>query len=104
MKNPTLFIRKIWQQDNHVFSIEWNDGVIQNFRLCDLQRECPCAACVDEGTGKRIKDPKSVPEDLKAISICNVGRYGLRIRFTSGCSMGIYHIDKLREGGQCIIN
>lgn len=95
MRSP-LFIRQIWQKDNHAFAIKWNDGSVQDFKLCDLQRNCPCAHCVDEATGKRVSDPKKVIEDVKAISIRNVGRYGIRIQFTSGCSMGIFSFDRLR--------
>lgn len=99
--NTYLFVRKIWQKDNHVFSIEWNDGAIQDFRLSDLQRKCPCARCVDETTGKQLLDPATVPDDVRAIAIRSVGRYGLRIHFASGCSMGIYCFDQLR-GQPCI--
>lgn len=96
MRNTYLFVRKIWQKDNHVFSIEWSDGAIQDFRLSDLQRKCPCAGCRDETTGKQLLDPRTVPDDVRAIAIRSVGRYGLRIQFTSGCSMGIYCFDQIR--------
>lgn len=92
-----LFVRQIWQKDNYIFSVQWNDGVVQDFRLCDLQRNCPCAHCQDEMTGKRLVDPKTVSHDVKAIVIRSVGRYGLRIQFTSGCSTGIYSFDRLRK-------
>lgn len=95
--NNCLFVRKIWQKDNHTFSIQWNDGVIQDFRLCDLQRSCPCAHCSDEITGKPLLDSKIIPDDVKAVFIRSIGRYGLRIQFTSGCSTGIYSFDRLRK-------
>lgn len=91
-----LFIRKIWQKDNFTFSIVWNDGTAQDFRLCDLQRNCSCAHCTDELTGKRILEPQNIPQDVRAIAIRSVGRYGLRIQFTSGCSSGIYCFDQLK--------
>ncbi len=92
-----LFVRRIWQKDNYTFSIQWNDELVQDFRLCDLQRNCPCAQCHDEMSGQLLKDPSKVPQDLKAIVIRSMGRYGLRIQFTSGCSMGIYPFDRLRK-------
>ena len=95
--NIPLFVRQIWQKDNYTFSIQWNDELIQEFRLCDLQRNCPCAHCTDEVTGKRLVDPTMISENVKAIVIRNVGRYGLRIQFTSGCSTGIYSFDRLRQ-------
>ena len=96
MKSP-LFVRKIWQKDNYTFSIEWHDKEVQDFRLCDVQRNCPCAHCADEITGKRLVDPKMIPDDLKAVVIRSVGRYGLRIQFTSGFSTGIYSFERLRK-------
>lgn len=96
MRN-SLFVRQIWQKDNYTFSIQWNDGLTQDFLLCDLQRNCPCAHCTDEMTGKRLIDPKAIPNDVKAIVVRSVGRYGLRIQFTSGCSTGIYSFDRLRK-------
>jgi DUF971 family protein len=95
--NTPLFVRQIWQKDNYTFSIEWNDGHTQDFRLCDLQRNCPCAHCTDEMTGKRLVNPNNVPDHVKAIVIRSIGRYGLRIQYTSGCSMGIYSFDRLRK-------
>lgn len=92
----SLVVSEIWQKNNHTFSIKWNDGVSQEFRLSDLQRNCPCARCTDGETGKRL-NPQTISEDVRAVVIRNVGRYGLRIQFTSGCSTGIYSYDRLRK-------
>lgn len=92
-----LFVSQIWQKDNYTFSIKWDDGRVQDFRLCDLQRHCPCASCIDEVTGKRLLDPQMVSDDVRAIIIRSVGRYGLKVQFTSGCSHGIYSFDRLRQ-------
>jgi len=92
-----IFVSKIWQKDNFTFFIQWNDGIVQEFRLSDLQRECPCANCSDEISGKRLLDPRTVPDDVRAVVIRSVGRYGLRIQFNSGCSTGIYSFDRLRK-------
>jgi DUF971 family protein len=97
MKNKPVFIRQIQQKDNHTFSIIWSDGQEQQFRLCVLQRSCPCAQCCDEQTGERVIHPESVKEDVRAFNIQSVGRYALKIKFTSGCSAGIYTFDYLRS-------
>jgi len=94
MKTP-LFVRKIAQKDHQTFFIEWNDGVYQEFHLSDLQRRCPCAHCVDARSLDCLWDSKSVSDDVRAIAIRSVGRYALRIQFTSGCSKGIYRFDML---------
>jgi ATP-binding protein involved in chromosome partitioning len=92
-----VFVRKIYQNDNCVFTIEWNDGKISRYRLSELQKRCNCARCVDEKTGKRLVDPSQVPDDLVAKKIFNVGRYALKIDYASGCSRGIYPFSFLRE-------
>lgn len=91
-----IFVNKINQKDNFTFTIEWSDGITQDYRLSELQKKCPCAGCVDETTGKRVCDPALVPDDLRAKRIMSVGRYALRIQFVSGCSHGIYSFDFLR--------
>lgn len=91
-----MTIQKIEQVDNYHFLIQWADGSTQTFRLSDLQRNCPCAQCMDEMTGKPLLDPTTVPDEVKALSIRSVGRYGLKIEFSSGCSMGIFSFDRLK--------
>jgi len=88
-------IRKIYQKNNHEFTIEWNDGFHADYRLSDIQRQCPCANCVDETTGKRFPHGSHTNHDVRAVKIMNVGRYALKIQFTSGCSSGIYGLDFL---------
>lgn len=89
-------LKTINQIDNHTFAIEWSDGVVMQYRLSELQKKCPCANCVDENTGKRLLNEALLKEDVRAISISSVGRYALRIQFTSGCTQGIFSFDTLR--------
>lgn len=90
-------IQKIYQVDNHSFAIEWMDGAVNHYHLSDLQNKCPCANCVDEKSGHRILEPKGLNPDLRALNIENVGRYALRIQFSTGCSHGIFGFDMLRN-------
>jgi DUF971 family protein len=84
------------QKDDFTFSIQWTDGMLSDYRLSDLQKRCPCASCIDEYTGNRVLDVSSVEETVRAKRINSVGRYALRVEFTSGCSTGIYGFDLLR--------
>lgn len=84
------FIKKIYQKNNSVFTIEWIDGKISDFQLSELQKNCTCARCVDEKTGQRLVDASLIVPNLTAKRIYNVGRYALKIEFASGCSRGIY--------------
>lgn len=96
--NPTpVYIKKIIQKDNYTFTIEWNDGISNDYRLSLLQKNCPCANCTDEITGKRMSAVTTVLDDVRAVRINSVGRYAMRIQFTFGCSAGIYSYDMLRE-------
>jgi DUF971 family protein len=97
MNSRPVLVKKIRQKDNHTFTIEWSDGVAADYRLNDLQRMCPCAHCVDEMTGKRLLNANSVRDDVRASRVINVGRYALRVQFTSGCSTGIYSFTMLRQ-------
>jgi DUF971 family protein len=92
-----ISINDIKQIDNHHFQIVWNDGTTGLYRLSDLQKNCPCAGCVDEFTGQRIAPSQSVDENVRAINIQSVGRYALKIKFTSGCSTGIYSYQTLKS-------
>ncbi len=98
-----VLVKSIEQKDNHTFSICWSDGVCQDFLLSTLQKHCPCAACVDEATGERLIDPKNIDEKVKAVRLRSVGRYALKITFTSGCSTGIYDFDYLRKLGEVYV-
>ncbi len=96
-----IAIRQIKQIDNHHFQIEWNDGVMSTYHLEKLQKNCPCAGCVDETTNIRRAAATAtqplVSEEVRAKSINSVGRYALKVQFTSGCSAGIYDFAMLRK-------
>jgi ATP-binding protein involved in chromosome partitioning len=93
-QGPFKELKKI---DDQVFKIIWSDGTEQKLRMSDLQKNCPCAKCVEEYSGKRIIDPQSIDLNVGAYEIRAVGRYGLRVQFTKGCSTGIYSFDMLRK-------
>ncbi len=88
---------KVFQKDPNTMSIIWSDGSSQDFRYSELQRMCPCAGCVDENTGERVLDPATVDENVGAKSVTAVGRYAIKIQFTSGCSTGLYEFEMLRS-------
>lgn len=75
--------------------ITWRDRSKSTFRAVDLRRECPCASCVDELTGRKILDPATVPEDIAIVDADIVGRYAFRFTFSDGHSTGLYTFDFL---------
>ncbi len=77
--------------------IAWPGGpevTIPAVRLRDL---CPCAECVEEGTGRKILDPTSIPSDIRPAAIAPVGNYAVQITWSDGHSTGIYSWRALRE-------
>lgn len=97
MKQPPVLIKKIYQKNNETFAIEWSDEIASDYRLSDLQKNCPCAQCYDPVKGVRICNEANLDVNVRAVKLMNVGRYALRIQFTSGCSKGIYSFAMLRQ-------
>jgi len=96
--------KAIRRRDNRI-ELDW-DGVgpgghIARFGMRALRLACPCAACVDEMSGKPILDPAMVPEDVQADAIELVGAYGIRVRWSDGHATGIYTFRGLREACPC---
>jgi DUF971 family protein len=78
------------------FEIAWPGGrvaIVPGFTLRDL---CPCAACIEEGTGKKILDPSTIPLDIRAERIDPVGSYAIQVHWSDGHDTGLYTWDLLR--------
>lgn len=97
MIHPPVLMKSIYQKDNYTFTVHWSDDIVIDYRLDKLQQRCPCARCYDTTTGQRRVVESLVDPKVRAIKITNVGRYAIRIQFTSGCSTGIYNYSLLRE-------
>ncbi len=70
--------------------IRWSSGETTRFSAQRLRGLCPCARCVNELTGVRMHDPKSVPAQLQQTGARLVGNYGLAVAFSDGHDTGIY--------------
>ena len=90
-------IKEIWQKDSKTLGIIWTDGVESSYDVVVLRRKCPCAACVDEMTGKRLLSPSEVGDNVRPVTINSVGRYALNIEFNDGHKTGIYSFESLRK-------
>lgn len=89
------------RKDNGLL-IEWDQSGHQGwFPARELRLACPCAACVEEMTGRPLLDPARVAGDIQPSSIALVGAYGLRIQWSDGHGTGIYTFQMLLKNCPC---
>ena len=84
-----------------VLQITWAPGHIGRYPTKYLRCECACAGCVDERTGVRTLDPKTVAEDIDIVELEPVGNYAIRIRWSDGHDTGIYSWEHLARICPC---
>jgi ATP-binding protein involved in chromosome partitioning len=89
--------RVIVRSDPSRLSIEWLDGHTTSYTAAQLRAICPCARCVNELTGERMLDPRSVAADLTHRDVRLVGHYAISIAFADGHDTGIYSYPFLRD-------
>lgn len=97
MKDPRFVPVAIAALDRPEVNIRWKDGAETAVSARALRLLCPCASCVDEMTGRRILDPASVRDDVRAVAIEPVGRYAIQILWSDGHGTGIYDFKRLRD-------
>ena len=88
---------QIIEESDSEITIAWSDEKQNTYKAADLRRACPCAGCVNEWTGEKMLNPKSIPEDISFSSIAVVGRYALNFNFSDGHDTGIFSFKYLRE-------
>lgn len=82
-------------------TINWPDGHKSEHSAYQLRLSCPCAACIDEDTGQKLLDNKTIPLDIKISAVNPVGRYGLSVGFSDSHDTGIYIYERLRDLCEC---
>jgi DUF971 family protein len=82
-------------RNERVLRITWNESHVGDYDFHRLRSNCNCAGCVDENTGLRILDPRTIPADIAITDMQLVGNYALRIHWSDGHSTGLYTWDHL---------
>lgn len=92
---------EVKQADEKTLAIRWQDGHESRYLASELRKQCRCAACVDEWSGKMRFNPDEIPGDIHPLQIQGVGRYGIRINWSDGHNTGIYTFKYLRDICRC---
>ena len=79
--------------------ITWKDGAVSDLAARDLRLHCPCASCIEEGTGRKLLDPATVAKDILVLGVELVGRYALSFIWSDGHKTGIFAFPLLRRLG-----
>jgi DUF971 family protein len=77
-------------------AITWPGGRQVLIPAVALRDGCPCAGCVEEGTGRKLLDPSTIPADIRPQRIVPVGNYAVQIFWSDGHNTGIYTWPALR--------
>jgi DUF971 family protein len=79
--------------------LDWGAGKVATISAHRLRDACPCAGCVEEMTGRKLLDSRSIPADIRPLQITPVGNYAIQIHWSDGHSTGIYTWETLRRVG-----
>ncbi|OFX23342.1 MAG: hypothetical protein A2V77_00565 [Anaeromyxobacter sp. RBG_16_69_14] len=77
--------------------IVWSGGPRVAIPPVQLRDQCPCASCIEEGTGRKILDPAKIPADIRPLEVTGVGNYAVKIAWSDGHDTGIYTWETLRR-------
>jgi ATP-binding protein involved in chromosome partitioning len=90
----------IRRRDVRTLSVLWEDGHRDDFDVRDLRLACHCALCIEEMSGRKLLDPKTVRPDVSPRVISSIGNYAIGIDWNDGHNSGIYSFDHLRSLGE----
>ena len=88
------------QRDARTLCVLWEDGHRDDFDVRDLRLACHCALCIEEMSGRKLLDPKTVRPDVSPRLISSIGNYAIGIDWSDGHNSGIYSFRHLRSLGE----
>ena len=85
LTKPTI----LFQEDTNLLQVSMPDdkknGVFSgSVSPADLRRQCKCASCVEELSGRQILQPWSIPESVKPRKVNPTGNYAWSIDWSDG--------------------
>jgi ATP-binding protein involved in chromosome partitioning len=87
------------RRDPRTLSVLWEDGHRDDFDVRDLRLACHCALCVEEMSGRKLLDPKTIRPDVTPQKIVSIGNYAVKFDWNDGHNSGIYSFNNLRALG-----
>jgi Mrp family chromosome partitioning ATPase/DUF971 family protein len=72
-----------YNADEHVLEVKENN---EHYQLlpANLRRECRCASCVEELTGRQILVKSNIPDTVKPLKLYPTGNYALSVDWSDG--------------------
>ena len=96
MSNPPK-LRQLERRETDMV-LRWQDDTEQTLTYTEMRYWCPCANCKprreNETRAKALRDEIDRLRNEKPKAE-NVGGYGIRFTFNSGCNSGIWSTDRL---------
>jgi len=83
-------------RERGILAVLWGDQQT-DLPFVFLRGQCECAACVNEWTGQRILDPRSIPKGISIEKMELVGNYAVRIHWSDGHNSGLYTWQRLQD-------
>ena len=90
----------LMRRDPRTLSLLWQDGHRDDLDVRDLRLACRCALCVEEMSGRKLLDPKTVRADVSPRQITSIGHYAIQFDWNDGHNSGIYAFNDLRDLGE----
>lgn len=88
------------RRDPRTLSLLWEDGQRDDLDVRDLRLACRCALCVEEMSGRKLLDPRTVRADVSPRQITSIGNYAIQFDWNDGHNSGIYAFNDLRALGE----
>lgn len=98
MRPTPLEIEKL---GDRAMRIVWDDGHVSDYPNPALRFGCSCAQCIDEWTGERRLEFRTIAADIHPTALELVGNYAVQITWSDGHATGIYSYDHLRALCPC---
>jgi len=92
---PIGFLRR----DPRTLSILWEDGHRDDLDVRDPRLACHCALCIEEMSGRKLLDPRTIRSDVSPRQIVSIGNYAIQFNWSDGHNSGIYSFNDLRALG-----